>query len=191
MEVKSLHNTPLDICSRAIRTCWDSHDKSDGGEADNKLIDRIGNKMKHESVKNHINYTFEIKGITTKTLLALTRHDIGVEFSVQSTRYTTSKSVKNDKAFYTKSKNDTVNDCLYDIYQMVVKCVKEGVSNDETSMLLPQAWNYNLVCTMSMSALQHFLLLRESKDAHWDIQDLAKHLREAIPEDHKYLFKDN
>lgn len=62
MEVKILTHTPLSVCSHAIRQCWDSFDK--GGnypeatddiiEADKALIDRIGNKAKHESVKNHL-----------------------------------------------------------------------------------------------------------------------------------------
>ena len=59
MKVKLLHSTPLYICSTAIRECWDSHDKSDTvdgiiGENDKALIDRIGNKAKHTSVKNHL-----------------------------------------------------------------------------------------------------------------------------------------
>ena len=191
MTVKLLHYTPLEICSTAIRRCWDSHDKSDnGGEKDRELINRVGNKMKHESVKNHINYTFDIQGITTKTLLALTRHDVGVEFSVQSTRYTTAKAVNNNTAGFTFSKNAIVNAHLLNIEDMIRDCVNQGIANDEISLLLPQAWQYNLVCTMSLSALQHFLKLRLKKDAHWDIQDLAKALYFAIPSDHEYLFQD-
>jgi len=205
MEVKLEHYTPLWVCSTAIRTCWDSHDKSDtefikgmhhylqnieAGQADKDLIDRIGNKMKHTSVKNHINYNFSIKGITTKTLLALTRHDVGTEFSVQSTRYTTKKSVNNNSAGYTLSKSDLVNEKLAILHKMIKECVDAGASNDEISLLLPQAWNYNLMATFSLGALQHFLTLRLKSDAHWDIRDLAHKLYKAIPEEHKYIFED-
>lgn len=222
MKVELLHNTPLWVASKAIRKCWASEDKSDTedelymqvdnhmkqygmqehlhdllkpkviGPKDKELIDRIGNKEKHQSVKNHINYTFEISGITTKTLLALTRHDIGVEFSVQSTRYTTKKCVKNGTASYTESKNDFINKCLEENFMRIKQAVEMNIDNDEISMLLPQAWKYNLVCTFSMSALQHFLNLRHEKSAgnhpHWDIRTLAEKLYESIPEDHKYLF---
>jgi thymidylate synthase (FAD) len=214
IKVELLAYTPLNIIARAIRTCWDSHDKSDTrtdtpaalyapeactgyvptntpicGPDDRDLIDRIGNKLKHESVKNHASFTFNITGITTKTLLALTRHDIGVEFSVQSTRYTTKKSVKSGQAGYTKSKSDLVNKHLETLNGMIKECVEAGLDNDEISMLLPQAWQYNLVCTMSVSALQHFLNLRLSKGAHWDIRDLALQLQAAIPSEYKYLFE--
>jgi len=32
MKVKLLHNTPLWVCSQAIRKCWASEDKSDSTE---------------------------------------------------------------------------------------------------------------------------------------------------------------
>lgn len=208
MDVRLEFYTPLWVASRAIRTCWDSHDKSDTdmsddihcptcdaehittGEADKELINRIGNKMKHTSVKNHITYNFAIQGITTKTLLALTRHDVGTEFSVQSTRYTTKKSVAKGSAGYTKSKSSLVNKYLEDLETMILQCVKNGEANDEISLLLPQAWQYNLMASFSLGALQHFLKLRLKPDAHWDIRELAQRLYEAIPEQHKYLFED-
>lgn len=197
MKVTRLTHTPLPICSQAIRMCWNSEDKSDTfntndqlGPKDRELIDRVANKFKHESVKNHIHYTFKIEGITTKTLLALTRHDVGVEFSVQSTRYTTKKCVKNGTAGYTESKSDLVNKHLATLNEMITECVNNNEPNDEISLLLPQAWQYNLVCTMSMTALQHFLKLRLKKDAHWDIQELAQRLLEAVPSEHLYLYED-
>ena len=106
MKVTLLHHTPLHIVAGAIRTCWASQARSDStvdtcGPEDKALIDRIGNKMKHESVKNHMTYNFYFEGITTKTLLALTRHDVGVEFSVQSTRYTCSRVLKHEEPFCT------------------------------------------------------------------------------------------
>lgn len=191
MEVKVINCTPLKIAAHAIRRCWDSHVHSDdGGPKDLDLIDRIGNKAKHTSVKNHINFTFDIKGITTKTLLALTRHDVGTEFSVQSTRYTTHKSVTNGSAGYTESKNELVNGYLDLLNMMINDCVEKKVANDEISLLLPQAWKYNLVATMSLGAVQHFLKLRLKKDAHWDIRELAHKIYEAMPTEYLYLFED-
>lgn len=199
MKVELLHATPLHIVSQAIRVCWASQDKSDStetehgvvlGDKDKELIDRVSNKFKHESVKNHASLVFKIDGITTKTLLALTRHDVGTEFSVQSTRYTTKKAVQNGTASYTQSKNDKINERLAIINQLITDSVKEGIANDEISLLLPQAWQYNLIATFSLSALQHFLRLRLKGDAHWDIQNLAQELYKAIPTEYLYLFTD-
>ena len=193
MEVTLLHYTPLWVCARAIRTCWDSHNKSDTvddicGERDKALIERVANKNKHSSVLRHLNYTFDISGISTKTLLAFTRHKAGVEFSVQSTRYTTKK--RREDLQFTRTTNDDINEKLQDIMDIVDEAIEEGYSNDDISMLLPQAYQYSCVVTMNAQAIQHFLSLRTKMDAHYDIRALAYCLYEAIPNDHKYLFKD-
>lgn len=193
MKVTLLHYTPLWVCARAIRTCWDSHNKSDTvddicGERDKALIERVANKNKHSSVLRHLNYTFDISGISTKTLLAFTRHKAGVEFSVQSTRYTTKK--RREDLQFTRTTNDDINDKLQDIMDIVDEAIEEGYSNDDISMLLPQAYEYACVVTMNAQAIQHFLSLRTKMDAHYDIRALANCLYEAIPSDHKYLFKE-
>ncbi|MBD3799028.1 MAG: FAD-dependent thymidylate synthase, partial [Epsilonproteobacteria bacterium] len=92
------HYTPLVICSDAIRTCWQSFDKSDnGGEVDRALIDRVGNKFKHASTLEHIVYNFYIKGISRALLQELARHRMA-SLSVKSTRYTL-KELKDEAPF--------------------------------------------------------------------------------------------
>lgn len=127
MKITLLHSTPLWVCARAIRTCWDSHDKSDTefynvpiddayceahdisfdfhsmqvgvcGEKDKELIARVGNKNKHSSTLEHITMTFEIDGISRACLIELTRHRIA-SYSVQSSRYVLHKLLKNEEPF--------------------------------------------------------------------------------------------
>jgi len=98
MKVTLMHNTPLDVCAHAIRTCWQSFDKSDeGGEKDKALIDRVGNKYKHASTLEHLVYTFFIQGISRALLQELARHRMA-SLSVKSTRYTL-KELKNIEPF--------------------------------------------------------------------------------------------
>ncbi len=111
MNVELLQNTELHIVVKAIRTCKNSHDKSDTkphevdramvdladfhldsrvlevGPKDKALIERIANKHKHGSVLEHLSYTFDIKGISRACLQELARHRIA-SLSVRSTRYT-------------------------------------------------------------------------------------------------------
>jgi len=207
MKVELLYHTPLWVCAKAIRTCWASEDKSDSpellkenfrlsskaldilvGEKDKELIDRVGNKNQHSSVLRHLVYTFNISGVSTKTLLAFTRHKTGVDFSVQSTRFTTKK--RKDKLDFTQTGNDEINSMLDDIMDIVQKAINKGYSNDDIAMLLPQAYQYTFVVTMNAQAVQHFLKLRTSKTAHYDIRELAYEIFEALPEEHKYLFKE-
>ena len=86
-----LHATPLYLASHGARTCWDSHAKSDnGGPADCDLIDRVGNKFRHASILEHLNYSFYIEGMSRACLQELSRHR-HTSPSVKSSRYTISE----------------------------------------------------------------------------------------------------
>jgi thymidylate synthase ThyX len=53
--------TPLEVCSYAVRTCWDSHKHSDnGGDKDKALIKRVGVKFKHASTLEHLRFNMEL-----------------------------------------------------------------------------------------------------------------------------------
>lgn len=186
MQVTLKFATPLDYIKDGIRMCWDSSCKSDNmGPNDLDLIDRIANKNKHSSVLRHSIYIFEIEA-STKTLLAFTRHKAGVDFSVQSTRYTTKK--RKDNLSYTSLSDPSRNEKLNRIMSIVLEAIDEGWSNDDISMLLPQAYNYTFQVSMNAQAIQHFLSLRTSKGAHYDIRNLANAIYESLPDSHKYLF---
>ena len=189
MNVELIYHTPLDLVNSGIRMCWNSESKSDNnGPIDQALNVRIANKLKHSSVLRHSLYVFRITA-STKTLLAFTRHHAGVEFSVQSTRYTTSKRA--DKLEFTETNNPTINGYLDAIMKIVQEAIKSGASNDDIAMLLPQAYNYQWQVSMNAQAIQHFLKLRTSPGAHYDIRAVAHAMYDSLPEDHKYLFKES
>lgn len=192
MKVTLLNYTPLNICSTAIRTCWNSFDKSDnGGEKDRELIDRVGNKYKHSSTLEHLNYTFYIEGISRACLQELARHRMA-SLSVKSTRYTLKELKECDTIDYdkylVKTGNivvDVVNKIALEKLQVVLK---EGVSNDIAKYCLPEAYKTELTWTINARSLQNFLRLRASKEALWEIRDLAYTIFETLPDEHKYLF---
>lgn len=118
MEVKLLHYTPIIYAIEAIRTCWDSFDKSDSnnledtnkldskntskldskntklGENDTKLLRKIVHTHKHTSTIEHLHLTFKINGISRLCLQELARHRIA-SYSVKSSRYTLKELSKN------------------------------------------------------------------------------------------------
>jgi len=103
MKVTLLQHTPLEVCAHAIRTCWQSFNKSDcGGEKDKELIDRVGNRYKHSSTLEHLVYTFYIQGISRAVLQELARHRMA-SLSVKSTRYTL-KELKEEETFLSREK---------------------------------------------------------------------------------------
>jgi thymidylate synthase (FAD) len=68
--------------------------------------------------------------------------------------------------------------------------ILKGTSNDISKYNLLEAYKTSLVWTINARSLQNFLALRSSKAALWEIRDLANTIYEALPEDHKFLFKD-
>lgn len=198
MNITLQQHTSLEVCASAIRTCWQSFDKSDcGGEKDKELIDRVGNKFKHASTLEHLVYTYYIKGISRALLQELARHRIA-SLSVKSTRYTL-KELKKEEPFtcndFDRAKKYLVmtGDKLVD--EMSIKAIEnlrvvlvEGVSNDKAKYCLPESYKTELTWTINARSLQNFLSLRSDKSALWEIRDLAHALYNELPEDHKYLF---
>ncbi|MDD5360399.1 MAG: FAD-dependent thymidylate synthase [Sulfurovaceae bacterium] len=194
MQVTLLHHTPLTVCSNAIRTCWQSFDKSDnGGEKDRELIDRVGNKFKHASTLEHLAYNFYIKGISRACLQELARHRM-TSLSVKSTRYTLKELKDSGDIDYSKflvfTGNEVVDDASKTALDNLQKILQSGVSNDIAKYCLPESYKTELTWSINARSLQNFLHLRTSKDALWEIRNLANTIFEALPEDHKYLFED-
>ena len=199
MEVTLMHNTPLDVCAHAIRTCWQSFDKSDeGGEKDKALIDRVGNKYKHASTLEHLVYTFYIKGISRALLQELARHRVA-SLSVKSTRYTL-KELKDADAFnetdfdgaskfIVLTGNEFVDSASIKALNNLQALLKKGISNDIAKYALPECYKTELTWTVNARSLQNFLSLRSSKSALWEIRDLASMLYNALPSEHQYLFE--
>ncbi|MGM0622983.1 MAG: FAD-dependent thymidylate synthase [Campylobacterota bacterium] len=195
MQVTLLHHTPLQICSNAIRTCWQSFDKSDdGGQKDRDLIDRVGNKYKHSSTLEHLHYNFYIKGISRALLQELARHRIA-SLSVKSTRYTL-KELKECQAieyekFLVMTENEDVDSASKEALDRLQKILKSGVSNDVAKYCLPESYKTELTWSINARSLQNFLSLRSDKAALWEIRDLANAVFASLPQEHRYLFENH
>ncbi len=198
MKITLLHHTPLEVCAHAIRTCWQSFDKSDGGgEKDRELIDRVGNKFKHASTLEHLVYTFYIQGISRAVLQELARHRMA-SLSVKSTRYTL-KELKEETPFSTTdieraekylvmTESALVNEMSIKALENLRQLLVEGISNDKAKYALPECYKTELTWTINARSLQNFLELRSDKAALWEIRDLAHAIYEKLPDEHKYLF---
>ena len=200
MQVTLLHHTPLIICANAIRTCWQSFDKSDsGGKRDKELIDRVGNKFKHSSTLEHLYYNFYIKGISRALLQELARHRMA-SLSVKSTRYTlkelkdevefTQKDIKRAKKYLVFTDVALVDEMSIKALENLRKVLVQGISNDKAKYCLPESYKTELTWSINARSLQNFINLRSDKSALWEIQDLARTIYNSLPEDHKYLYKE-
>ena len=200
MRITLLHHTELKVCSHAIRTCWQSFAKGDeGGDADKELIERVGNKMKHASTLEHLNYTFYIQGISRACLQELARHR-HASLSVKSTRYTL-KELRNEPEFVlgdferaakylVLSGNEQVDNASIAALENLRVILQTSISLDIAKYCLVESYKTELTWSINARALQNFLHLRSGKSALWEIQNLARAVFEALPEEHKFIFKE-
>ena len=199
MTVTLMQHSSLEVCAHAIRTCWQSYDKSDeGGDKDKELIDRVGNKFKHASTLEHLTYTFFIDGVSRALLQELARHRMASP-SVKSTRYTL-KELQEEYAFSSMdtlraskylvmTKNKLVDEMSIKALENLRIVLQTNTSNDIAKYCLPESYKTSLTWTINARSLQNFISLRSSKSALWEIRYLAKALFKSLPTDHKYLFE--
>jgi len=186
MKVSLLHNTPLELADRAISKCWDkTTDKPED------RMYRVGNKFKHASTLEHVNYTFDIDGVSRALLQELARHR-HASLSVKSTRYTLKelKTSKNMLEFLVDTGNEMVDRRNHTQLGLVKDELTRGTSNDIVKYMLPEAYKTSLVWTINMRSLQNFLSLRTDKTALWEIRSLAYKIFESIPDTHKFMLEE-
>ena len=193
MRVELLHFTPIMIAVQAIRTCYNSCDKSDDlGEKDIKLLQSII-KNNHTSTIEHISYNFKISGISRALLQELSRHRIS-SLSVKSTRYTL-RELKNVNQDDLKNYLVKISDSIDEYNKFRLATIQalineQNLSNDELKYLLPEAFKTELMLTINARSLRNLLELRLSSKALKEFRALAKEIYKTIPEPHRVLFDD-
>lgn len=199
MKVKLLNYTPLEIADIAICKCYGNEPHSDS-EKVKARINRVANVSKHASTIEHLYYNFDIDGISRAVLQELARHRVA-SYTVKSSRYTLQELKKEEFFSYMKddylrasryvvfTQNDEVNLSIIDSINNLKELIMKGIPNDIAKYCMPEAYKTSLVMSINARSLQNFLELRTSKHALKEIQDLAKALFEAIPNEHKFLFE--
>ena len=134
----------------------------------------------HESVFEHVSFTFRIEGISRVCSHQLVRHRMA-SFTQQSQRYVPlnpefiiPESIENSEF------KDEVKDVMENARNLYKKMVEKGIRKEDARFILPQAVETKIIVTMNGRELRHFISLRAEKDAQWEIRNLAKEmLKEA------------
>lgn len=200
MRVKLLNYTPLDTVDKAIGKCY-AKGASETLEKAQKRINNVANVYKHASTIEHLNYSFDIDGVSRALLQELARHRVA-SYTVKSTRYTLkelrdeeyfkygSNSMDRASKYVVFTDNFEVNRCIIKNLNILRYLIQDKVPNDVAKYCLPEAYKTSLVWTINARSLQNFLRLRSDKHALWEIRNLARAIYENIPEEHKFIFKE-
>lgn len=144
----------------------------------------------HESILEHASFTFQIEGVSRVLLAQLTRHRMA-SFSVQSQRYV---GANLDVVIPETMKNPELREDILTVLEAV-----EHLYNKDTGMGVPaedaryftlQAGKTQLLMTMNVRELRHFLSLRECSRAQWEIRELAHKIHKICEMVAPVLFRD-
>ena len=188
--VKLLYYTGLDIAELAARTCTATTEKCSPtiGGAVNFIKGLIDSG--HESVIEHLVYTFSIKGVSRALLQELARHR-HVSLSVESTRWALKRIMENPVSMEDLVLPEGVPDYAKGKLEFLLNTAKglldRGFSNDVVKYLMPECVPTNLVLTLNLRELRHIYRLRTDKRALKEFRDLMKDILESLPPYHREL----
>jgi thymidylate synthase (FAD) len=189
IKVKLLNSTPISVALTAVAKPYQNENPT------KELFVKVAKTMKHESVMEHIYFSFDIDGISRLCLQELARHRIA-SLTVCSTRFTLQKMLNNTQQLkqYFVFPNHLTDQQLENyqyyltkqIYQL--KKFSQGIEdNDILKYLLPESFRTSLVWTINARSLNNFFKLRRNNKAHFEIRYLAE-LIYALVSPMEYLF---
>ncbi|MEW6685832.1 MAG: FAD-dependent thymidylate synthase [Candidatus Edwardsbacteria bacterium] len=199
MKVKLINYTtrPLEVIFTAARTCYSHLTPQEIWRVKKtkkqmqSLVDKII-KLGHESVLEHISFTFAIEGISRACSHQLVRHRLA-SYSQQSQRYVrfknrkemrivTPSAIRRKKALLDKFE-ETIGK-TYETYQMLIE---KGIRPEDARYVLPNAVTTNILVTMNLRELRHVAGLRLDPHAQWEIRGLLKEIKREIYKKEPFL----
>lgn len=160
-----------------------------------KLLYKVTKLLKHESVLEHINFSWNIVGSSRLELQEHMRHRIASP-TVQSTRYTLNEmfaeitdTIDDEKLYNFIDKwcclpremksNKAAHDVIYSLLY-VASHAKKTHGNDVAKYLLPECLRTSFVWTLNLRSMLNFLKLRTSESAHFEIRFIAKEMERIL-----------
>lgn len=153
-------------CGYAAANCTGSDDIS---RALNSALD-----SGHDSVLEHASVTFEVTGISRACAAQLERHRIA-SYAERSYRYTVAPNERVVPASVVSFEAEYrgICDSAYTLYR---RMISENVPPEDARYVLPMAWTTDIVVTMNLRELRHFIALRSCNRAQSEIRDVARQL---------------
>lgn len=189
MEVSLLSYTPnpVKLIYIAARTCYSKNTpqilwKSETEvEKMRSLISRTI-EAGHESILEHVSFTFAISGISRSCSHQLVRHRIA-SFSQQSQRYVklNEAGMVIPKTFFRNEKlKKTYEKGLSDMQKIYDSLLSSGIPAEDARYVLLNATTTNLVMTMNYRELLHACGLRLCPHSQWEIRELFTRIKREI-----------
>ena len=206
MKVKLIQVTqnPIDVMWTAARTCysakspiemWDNRYFVESELTEDEAIDNYNFKQEkmwnlvkkvldsgHQSIAEHVYFTFAIEGISRACSHQLVRHRAGIVFSQQSQRYVEIKEDIFNILRWEEAKpllDKYFTDVNTSNWQEYLDCLKHylhhiqmGMKPEDARNILPNATKTNITMSVNFRELIHLCNLRLCTRAQKEIRDL-------------------
>ena len=162
------------ISAIAIGQCYNkSFDLADVSQSTN-LLEHVINSG-HESVIEHITFTFLIEGVSRSLTHQLVRHRIA-SYTQKSQRYTDGSDftpIIPESILHNKQKKEVFDTCMDSIKDAYKKLKELGTKDEDARAVLPNACDTNIVVTMNARVLGHLFAERRCVRAQDEINQLV------------------
>ncbi|NLY55821.1 MAG: FAD-dependent thymidylate synthase [Firmicutes bacterium] len=202
VQILTMTENPLKVIWTAARTCYSASTPSQLWTSEPtpeemfRLVKRIF-LAKHLSVAEHACVTFAVSGVSRTLLAQYTRHRIGVSISVQSQRYVSEGSAKNNGLFGhvvppTIAANPEAKLLYLDHLQQVQKAYDAllalGIPKEDARFVLPGGADTNFVTTVNFRSLLDLYTKRVLvPGAQAEIKELVARMVELVTEREPWL----
>lgn len=154
---------PDNIVYMAAKTCYSKSVDYTVDYDKNKRANLISKVLKsgHTSILEHVSYTFGITGVSRVFLAQVTRHRIGVAFSVRSMRYVNLSDTSMDDMYYPGIKpNEVIMKAYEDSFKSYNDLIEMGIDKEDARYVLPNGSPSPMMITMNARELLHYFNLR-------------------------------
>ncbi len=197
MPAELLEASGLWIAAAAARKCYGRHARSTPDKGltpeDLSLLRRIilESDPAHDSVIEHIKYTWDVTTISRACSHQLVRHRIA-SYSQRSQRYVKEQGFEVVVPPSIQGNFQAVavfNDVMRKISESYNFLIELGIPKQDARFVLPNACATTLIVTFNARSMRNFLKLRLDKRAQWEIRQLGWDMYNSLPENHKFLYE--
>lgn len=200
MRVKLIACTPniIDILYTSARTCYnagspiDMFEKVEDIDVDKKLklISKVL-ESGHNSVFEHVSFTFAVEGVDRTVLAQISRHRTGISLSVQSQRYVDFSKGSFDYVtpsdIETSEHSEEYDLIMKQIQNFYNRQVHSGIKPEHARMIIPNACCTNMVITLNLRELVHICGLRLCTRSQLEIRQMVEEMVDAVCVDNWWL----
>lgn len=172
---KNVPKNPMEIVERCASVCYDSKPTEDF------KIAKSCAKSGHWSVWEHISFTFLVTGVSRALLSQITRHRVGVSFSVRSTRYCNEENFECKQPIYGNVEQAAEFTGVLGIVKSAYsKLLEYGMSKESARLLLPLGLHTEFYMTVNARELIEISHLRMCSRAEGEIKEMVTKMKIVV-----------